>query len=68
MIRCSERQKFVLFSINTIMHKNYADSTNEISIDGNIVKQLSYGMFYLIFSVFYKNESLLTFRCDIKVA
>lgn len=66
MIRCSERQKFVLFSINTIMHKNYADSTNEISID--IVKQLSYDMFYLIFSVFYKNESLLTFRCDIKVA
>lgn len=50
------------------MHKNYADSTNEISIDGNIVKQLSYNMFYLIFSVFYKNESLLTFRCDIKVA
>lgn len=48
------------------MHKNYADSTNEISID--IVKQLSYDMFYLIFSVFYKNESLLTFRCDIKVA
>lgn len=68
MIRCSERQKFVLFSIITIMHKNYADSTNEISIDGNIVKQLSYDMFYLIFSVFYKNESLLTFRCDIKVA
>lgn len=66
MIRCPERQKFVLFSINTIMHKNYADSTNEISID--IVKQLSYDMFYLIFSVFYKNESLLTFRCDIKVA
>lgn len=50
------------------MHKNYADSTNEISIDGNIVKQLSYDMYYLIFLLFYKNESLLTFRCDIKVA
>lgn len=32
----------VVFPQNTIMHKNYADSTNKISTDGNIVKQLSY--------------------------
>lgn len=50
------------------MYKNYVDFINEIFIDGNIVKQLFYNMFYLIFFVFYKNESLLIFRCDIKVA